>query len=104
MFLTTMIAWPQRPAQRLGPALENILHRPAMAGPQVLSKPMQVVAPIERHDVRHRWHAQAPTCVEVCHQGVDGGLHDVERVVREMGVAGGRTGAFVPEALLDDAP
>jgi hypothetical protein len=103
MFLTTMIALQQLPAQSLGPALENILHRPAMAGQQVLSKPMQVVAPTELQDVRHIWHAHAPTCLEVCHQGVDGGMHDVEGFVREMGVAHGSTGAFVPEELLDDA-
>ena len=60
--LTTMIAWPQLPAQRRGPALEHILQRPAMAGPQVLSKALQVVAPRARQDRRHLWHAQAPTC------------------------------------------
>jgi hypothetical protein len=58
--LTTVIALPQLPAHDLGPASEELRDGPAMAGPPILLKLVQVLAAIAPPDVRHLPHARAP--------------------------------------------
>ena len=55
-FLTTVITLHQLPAQRLGPAMDQIVHGSPMARPQVLPLPVQGLTPIAPQDVRHLRH------------------------------------------------
>jgi hypothetical protein len=58
--LTPGLAWPQLPAQDLGPAREEIHHGAAMAGQQIRLTSVQGLAAIPPPDVRHLQHARAP--------------------------------------------
>jgi hypothetical protein len=78
VFLTTVIARQELPAQGLSPAGEEILHGPAMARQEVRPKPLQVLASIASKHVRHLRHGHAPVRSEIGHEGVDGGVHDVQ--------------------------
>jgi hypothetical protein len=104
VLLTTMLAWPQLSAQGLSPAPEHIIHGSAMAGQEVLAKPLPIVRTIAPQDVRHLWHAHAPARVEIGHEGGDGGVHDIQSRGCQMGVAGGGPRALVAKACLNDAP
>ncbi len=88
--------------QRLGPAGEESLHGPAMAGQQVLPKPVQVFAAVPPQDVRHLWHDRAPAPLEISHEGGDGGVHHVQGRGRQRRVAGGGPGALVAQQFLND--
>jgi hypothetical protein len=104
VFLTTVLAWPQLPAQDLGPARAEIREGPAMAGRQILLKPVQVLAALPPQDLRHRQHARAPERLESGHEGGAGGVPHVQGRGRQMGVARGGPWALVAEQFLDDSP
>ena len=103
VLLTAVITLQQVSAQGLGPAVDNIIHSAAMAGQEIRAKPLLIGGTIAPEDVRHLWHARAPERLEISHEGVDGGLQDVEGFGRQMRVARGGTGTLVPEEFLDDA-
>jgi hypothetical protein len=100
---TAVITLQQMSAQGLGPAVDQIIHRAAMARQESRAKPLLIGGTIVPEDVRHLWHARTPEQLEIGHEGVDGGVHNVEGFEREMGVARGGTRAFMTEDLLDDA-
>jgi hypothetical protein len=75
-----------------------------MTGQQLLPKAVQVVAAIAPQDIRHLWHDRTPECSEVGHEGVDGGMHDIQGRRREMGVAGRGPWALVAQPCLHDSP
>jgi hypothetical protein len=60
VFLTPGLAWHQRPAQGLGPAVDQIIQSAAMAGPESRANPLLLGEPIAPEDVRHLWHARPP--------------------------------------------
>jgi hypothetical protein len=99
--LTTELAWQQLSAPRLGPAGEESLHGPAMAGPQGLPKPGQVLAAVPPPDVRHLGPVRAPAPVEISHEGGAGGVHHVQGRGRQRRVAGGGPGALVAQQCLE---
>jgi hypothetical protein len=103
VLLTAVITLQQVSAQGLCPAVDKIVHRAAMAGQEILAKPLLRGEPIAPEDVRHLWHTRAPQRLEIGHEGVDGGVHDVEGFGRQMRVASGGTGTLMPEEFLDDA-
>jgi hypothetical protein len=104
VLLTAVLTRPQMPAQGLGPAVEHLRHRAAMAGQESRAKPLLIGRTRVSEDVRHLWHARAPERLEVGHEGVAGGVHDVEGVGRQRRVARGGTGTLVAKEFLDDAP
>jgi hypothetical protein len=101
--LTAVITLQQMSAQGLCPAVANIIHSAAMAGQEIRAKPLLIGGTIVPEDVRHLWHARAPERLEVGHEGVDGGVHDVDGFGRQMRVARGGTGTLVAKEFLDDA-
>jgi hypothetical protein len=103
VLLTAVITLQQLSAQGLRPAVDNILHRAAMAGQEIRAEPLLIGGPIVPEDVRHLWHARAPMRLEVGHEGIDGGVHNVEGVARQMGIARRGTEILVAKKLLDDA-
>ncbi len=104
VLLTAVLPRPQVSAQGLGPAVDQISHRAALAGQESRAKPLLRGEPIAPEDVRHRWQARGPTRFEIGYEGVDGGVHDGDGVGRQMRVARGGPGALVPEECWDDAP
>jgi hypothetical protein len=104
VLLTAVITRPQISAQGLGPAVDNLIHSAAMAGQEIRAKPLLIGGTIVPEDVRHLWHARTPERLEIGHEGVDGGLHDVKGFGRQMRVARGGTGTLVAKEFLDDAP
>jgi hypothetical protein len=76
--LTAPLARPQLPAQGLRAAVDDIIHGAAMAGQEVRAEPLPIVRAIAPQDVRHLRHTRAPARLEISHQGVDSGMHDVE--------------------------
>jgi hypothetical protein len=103
VLLTAAITRQQMSAQRRGPAGHNVIHRTAMTGPEIRAQPLLIGGTIIPENVRHLWHARTPEQLESGHEGVDGGVHNVEGVAREMGGARGGTRAFMPEDLWADA-
>src|SRR5215217_1257091 len=95
VLLTAVITRPQMSAQGLGPAVDNLIHSAAMAGQEIRAKPLLIGGTIVPEDVRHLWHARTPERLEIGHEGVDGGLHDVKGFGRQMRVARGGTGTLV---------
>jgi hypothetical protein len=104
VFLPAVIARPQVSAYGLGATVDEVIHGAAVAGQKVLANSRPIVRTVAPEDVRHRWHAAAPTRLEIGHQGLEGGMHDVAGFERAMGVARGGTRALMTEELLDDAP
>jgi hypothetical protein len=94
----------QRATHDLGPAVHTIIQRTAMTGPELRAKPLLRGGTLGPEDVRHRWHARAPTRVEVGHEGMDGRLHDVEGVGRQRRVGRGGTGTLVAQECWDNTP
>jgi hypothetical protein len=78
VLLTAMVTLQQLPAQGFGPAVNNIVHGPPVTGQQVLPNPVEVLSSIAPQDIRHLWHGRAPGCLEVGHEGIDGGVHDIQ--------------------------
>jgi hypothetical protein len=103
VLLTAVITRQQVSAQGLCAAVDNIIHSAAMAGQEILAKPLLIGGTIAPEDVRHLWHAHAPERLEIGHEGVDGGVYDVEGFGRQMRVASGGPGTLVPEEFWDDA-
>jgi len=101
--LTTVIALQQLPAPGLGAAVATSVHGAAMAGQEGLAAPVPLVRTIASQDVRHLWHAQAPSRLEIGHEGGEGGVHDIQGRGGEMGRAGGGTRTLVAEQFLNDA-
>jgi hypothetical protein len=60
VLLPAGITRPQVSAQGLGPAVDNLVQSTAMAGQEVLAKPLLIGGTIAPEDVRHRWHARVP--------------------------------------------
>jgi hypothetical protein len=60
VLLTAVIPRQQVAAHGLGPAVDNIVHRAAMAGQEVLAKPLLRGGTRAPEDVRHLWHARGP--------------------------------------------
>jgi hypothetical protein len=102
VFLPAGITRPQLSAQGLRPAVDNVIHRAAMAGQEIRAAPLLIGGTIVPEDVRHLWHARAPAWLEVGHEGIDGGVHHVEGLARQMRVARGGPGALVAKKLLAD--
>jgi hypothetical protein len=103
VLLTAVITGQQMAAQGLGPAVENVIHRTAMTGQEIRAEPLLRGGTIGPEDVGHLWHARAPEWLEVGHEGVDGGVYNVEGVGRQMRAARGGPGTLVAKQLLDDA-
>jgi hypothetical protein len=62
LLVATGLAWEQVSAQGLRAAVDDIIHGAAMAGQEVLAEPFPILPAIALQDVRHLWHAHAPTC------------------------------------------
>jgi hypothetical protein len=101
--LTAVITLPQMATPGRGPAGDNGIHSTAMTGQELRAKPLLIGGTIVPEDVCHLWQARAPKRLEVGHEGVDGGLHDVAGFGRQMRVARGGTGTLVAKECLDDA-
>jgi len=104
VFLTTGLARQQVSAQRLRPAVDEIVHRAAMAGQEPLAEPCQIGGAIVPQDGCHLWHARAPALSEIGHEGSDGGVHGVQRRGRQRCLAGRGPQAFVAQQVLNDSP
>jgi hypothetical protein len=94
----------QVPTSGFGPAVDQIGHRPPMPGPPLRPKAVQVVAAIAPQEIRPLWHDRPPAGSEVGHEGVDGGMHEVQGRRREMGVAGRGPWALVAQQFLHAPP
>ena len=103
VLLTAVITLQQLSAQGLRPAVDQIIPRPAMTGQEIRAEPLLIGGTIAPEDIRHFWHAPAPGRLEVGHEGIDGGVHNVEGFGCQMRVARGGTGTLVAKKLLDDA-
>ena len=104
MRLPAVVTRPQVPTEGLGATGDDSIHGAVVAGQKVLAASCPIVRAIAPEDVRHLWHAPAPTRLEIGHEGVAGGLHDVEGLGRERRVARGGPGALMTAERLDDAP
>jgi hypothetical protein len=104
VLLTAVITRQQMSAQGLCPAVDHIIHSAAMAGQEIRATPLLIGRTRVWEDVHHLRHARAPAPLEVGHEGVDGGVHDVEGFGRQMRVARGGTGTLVAQECWDDAP
>jgi len=98
----TRVARQQVSASGLSPTVDNIVHGSTMAGQETLTEPFPIVWSIAPEDVCHLWHRRAPTRSEIGHEGVDGGVHDVQGRCRQMRRAGGGPRALVAQQFLND--
>jgi hypothetical protein len=66
----------QMPAQHARTAVKDILHRPAVAGQELISKPGQVLRPVPAKNVRKFRHDGLPgrPFTQAAHQVVDTGM------------------------------
>jgi hypothetical protein len=103
VLLTAVIALQQMSAQGLCPAVDNSIQSAAMTGQEIRAKPLLIGRTIGAEDLRHLWHARAPAQLEVGHEGVAGGVHDVEGFGRQVRVARGGTRTLGAKEFLDDA-
>jgi hypothetical protein len=102
VLMPTLVARPQVSASGLGPTVDTIVHGATMAGQETRTEPFPIVWSIAPEDVCHLWHRRAPTRSAIGHEGIDGGVHDVQGRGRQMRVSGRGTRALVAQQFLND--
>jgi hypothetical protein len=101
VFVPTLVARQQVSASGLSPTVDQIVPGATMAGQETLTAACPIVWSIAPEDVCHLWHRRAPTRSEIGHEGIDGGVHDVQGRCRQLRIAGGGTRALVAQPFLN---